>query len=147
MNTKAKVFKKYLKEKEVTVFQVEEVPDDEQNTVTFQSNIQVEGQQLPIMVILDDSAFTVIRVLILNNALKQDKDVQLLYMTNTQNMNYKPFKLFYDRNGALIMDVCMTTIGDKEKDFATLGDEIYGMFDLIIKFLEANYRSWMKEIW
>jgi len=41
----------------------------------------------------------------------------------------------------------MTTIGDKEKDFATLGDEIYGMFDLIIKFLEANYRSWMKEIW
>ncbi len=26
MNTKAKVFKKYLKEKEVTVFQVEEVP-------------------------------------------------------------------------------------------------------------------------
>ena len=75
MNTKAKVFKKYLKEKEVTVFQVEEVPDDEQNTVTFQSHIQVEGQQLPLMVILDDSAFTVIRVLILNNALKQDKDV------------------------------------------------------------------------
>ncbi|WP_197019550.1 hypothetical protein [Anaerovibrio lipolyticus] len=47
----------------------------------------------------------------------------------------------------MIMDACLTTIGEKEKDFATLGDEIYGMFDLIIKFLEANYRSWMKEIW
>lgn len=147
MNTKAKVFKKYLKEKEIKVFQVEELPEDEHNTVVFSSHIVVEGQQLPLMVILDDSAFTVIRVLILNNALKQDKDVQLLYMTNTQNMNYKPFKLFFDRNGALIMDACMTTPGEKEKDFETLGDEIYGMFDLIIKFLEANYRSWMKEIW
>ena len=147
MNTKAKVFKKSLKEKEIKVFQVEELPEDEHNTVVFSSHIVVEGQQLPTLVILDDSAFSVIRVLILNNALTQDNEMKVMYMANTQNMNYKPFKLFFDRNGALIMDVCMTTPGEKEKDFETLGDEIYGMFNLIIKFLEENYRQWMKEIW
>ena len=147
MNTKAKVFKKYLKEKEIKVFQVEEMPEDEHNTVVFSSHIVVEGQQLPTLVILDDSAFSVIRVLILNNALTQDNEMKVMYMANTQNMNYKPFKLFFDRNGALIMDVCMTTPGEKEKDFETLGDEIYGMLDLVIKFMGENYRNWMKEIW
>ncbi len=147
MNTKAKVFKKYLKEKEIKVFQVEELHEDEHNTVVFSSHIVVEGQQLPTLVILDDSAFSVIRVLILNNALTQDNEMKVMYMANTQNMNYKPFKLFFDRNGALIMDVCMTTPGEKEKDFETLGDEIYGMLDLVIKFMGENYRSWMKEIW
>ena len=147
MNTKAKVFKKYLKEKEIKVFQVEELPEDEHNTVVFSSHIVVEGQQLPTLVILDDSAFSVIRVLVLNNALTQDNEMKVMYMANTQNMNYKPFKLFFDRNGALIMDVCMTTPGEKEKDFKNLGDEIYGMLDLVIKFMGENYRKWMKEIW
>ena len=89
MNTKAKVFKKYLKEKEIKVFQVEELPEDEHNTVVFSSHIVVEGQQLPTLVILDDSAFSVIRVLILNNALTQDNEMKVMYMANTQNMNYK----------------------------------------------------------
>ena len=68
-------------------------------------------------------------------------------MANNLNMSYKPFKLYFDRNGALILDVCVLTPGQKEKDFATLGDEIYGMLDVVIKFLGENYRNWMKEIW
>jgi len=147
MNTKAKVFKKYLDEKEIKAFQVEELPENEQNTVVFSSHIMVEGQQLPALVILDDTAFTVIRVLILNNALIKDNEMKAMYMANTQNMNFKPFKLFFDRNGALLLDVCMTTPGEKEKDFKNLGDEIYGMLDLVIKFMGENYRKWMKEIW
>jgi len=147
MNTKAKVFSNYLKEKEITVFHMEEIPEDEQNTVSFSSHIVVEGQQLPTLVLLDNSAFTVIRVLIMNNAITSDNELQVMYLVNNLNMGYKPFKLFFDRNGALIMDVCMTTPGRKEGDFATLGDEIYAMLDLVIKFLGDNYRSWMKEIW
>ena len=68
-------------------------------------------------------------------------------MANNLNMSYKPFKLYFDRNGALILDVCVLTPGQKEKDFDTLGDEIYGMLDVVIKFMGENYRNWMKEIW
>jgi len=68
-------------------------------------------------------------------------------MANNLNMSYKSFKLYFDRNGALIMDVCVLTPGQKEKDFDTLGDEIYGMLDVVINFLSENYRKWMKEIW
>ena len=52
-------------------------------------------------------------------------------MANTQNMNYKPFKLFFDRNGALIMDVCMTTIGDKEKESGSVTYRVYGQQEQI----------------
>ena len=147
MNIKAKIFKKYLEEKEITAFNVEEVPEDEQNTVMFSSNIVVEGQKLPTLVLLDDTAFSVIRVLILNNALTSDNELKVMHMVNKENLGYKPFKLYFDRNGALLMDVCMTTPGTEEKDFDTLGDEIYAMLNLAIKFMGEKYRNWMKEIW
>ena len=62
-------------------------------------------------------------------------------------MKFKPFKLYFDQNGALVLDVCLLTPGQKEEDFTQLGDEVYGMFDVLIKFLEENYRGWMKKIW
>ena len=147
MNIKAKIFSDYLKEKEIKAFQVEELPEDDQGTVIFRSHIVVEGQQLPTLVLLDESAFSVIQVLVLNNALTSDNELKVTRMVNEQNMGYKPFKMYFDRNGALLMDVCIVTPGQKEEDFDTLGDEIYGMLDLVIKFLGENYRNWMKEIW
>ena len=46
-----------------------------------------------------------------------------------------------------MLDVCLLTPGQKEEEFAQLGDEVYGMFDVLIKFLEENYRGGMKKIW
>ena len=71
----------------------------------------------------------------------------VLRMVSEQNMKYKPFKLYFDQTGSLILDVCLLTPGKEESDFPELGEEVYGMFDVLIKFLEENYRSWMKEIW
>ena len=147
MNTKAEAFSSFLDKNQITVYQVKEWPDNELNTVTFGSNITVEGQQLPTLVLLDDTSFIVIRVLILNNALKMDNEMQLMYFANKLNRGYKPFKFYFDCDGALLMEVSWPTLGQSQEDFASLGDEIYGMLDLTIKFLEKNYRQWMKEIW
>jgi hypothetical protein len=147
MNVKAEVFKKYLEEKKIEAFQIEEVKDDAQETVVFRSHIVVEGQQLPTLVLLDASVFSMIRVQISPKARTEENELSVLRMISEQNMKYKPFKLYFDQNGALILDVCLLTPGSEEKDFPQLGDEVYGMFDVLIKFLEENYRSWMKEIW
>ena len=69
MNTKAEVFSKYLEDKEIKAFQVEEIADDAQHTVVYRSHIEVEGQQLPTLVLLDDSVFSMVRVQVAPQAL------------------------------------------------------------------------------
>ena len=86
MNKKAEQFKKFLDERKVTAFQMEEIADDPQNTVAFRSFIAVEGQQLPTMLIVDDSVFSIIRVQIAPQVLKEDNADALLKLANTQNM-------------------------------------------------------------
>lgn len=147
MNVKAEVFSKYLEEKKIEAFQVEEIADDAQHTVVYRSHVVVEGQQLPTLVLLDDSVFSMMRVQIAPKARTEENELAVLRLVSEQNMKFKPFKLYFDQSGALILDICLLTPGAEEKDFAQLGDEIYGMFDVLIKFLEENYRGWMKEIW
>ena len=147
MNIKAEVFNKYLEEKEIKAFQVEEIADDAQHTVVYRSHIAVEGQQLPTLVLLDDSVFSMVRVQIAPQALTAENELELQRLASEYNMKFKPFKLYFDQNGALVLDVCLLTPGQKEEDFTQLGDEIYGMFDLLIRFLGENYRGWMKKIW
>ena len=147
MNTKAEVFSKYLEDKEIKAFQVEEIADDAQHTVVYRSHIEVEGQQLPTLVLIDDSVFSMVRVQVAPQALTEENELELQRLACEYNMKFKPFKLYFDQNGALVLDVCLLTPGQKEEDFAQLGDEVYGMFDVLIKFLEENYRGWMKKIW
>ena len=147
MNIKAEVFNKYLEEKEIKAFQVEEIADDAQHTVVYRSHIEVEGQQLPTLVLLDDSVFSMVRVQVAPQALTEENELELQRMVSEYNMKFKPFKLYFDQNGALVLDVCLLTPRQKEEEFAQLGDEVYGMFDVLIKFLEENYRGWMKKIW
>ena len=66
MNKKAQLFQEYLQEKNINCFQVQEVPEDALNTVVFRSSIEVEGQQLPTLVITDSSIYTMIRVRVAN---------------------------------------------------------------------------------
>ena len=50
MNKNAEAFKAYLEEKDIHVFEVEELEEDSQQTAVFRSHITVEGQQLPTAV-------------------------------------------------------------------------------------------------
>lgn len=146
MNKKAEEFQKYLDadENKKSAFQTEEVKDDAQNTVVFRSHIVVEGQQLPTLVILDDSVFSMIRIQISPKAQTEENELKVLKLANEHNLKYKPFKLYFDATGSLILDVCLLTPGE---DFSELGDEIYGMFEVLINFLNESYRPIMKEIW
>ena len=53
MNKKAEKFEKMLKENKIECFQKEEIKD-ELHTVLFRSFMEIEGLQLPVVVILDD---------------------------------------------------------------------------------------------
>lgn len=142
MNKKAQIFQEYLQEKNITCFQVQEVPDDELNTVVFRSSIEVEGQQLPTLVITDSSIYTMIRVRVANAALKEGNETELLKAIGKLNSHYKIFKYYFAEDGALILDSYLL-----EKPEELDGDMVYTVLDIIVKHLLAEYKNIMKAIW
>ena len=142
MNKNAEAFKNYLDEKKIEVFTVEETPDDAQETAVFRSHIIVAGQQLPTIVITDKSIFTLIRVQIAPQVLTDKNKAALLDYVNTENLSYKPFKLYFNASGTLLLDLCLTNAEDELK-----GDTVYLIFDVIINYLNENYQKMMKAIW
>ena len=141
MNKNAEAFKAYLDEKDIKVFDIEEIEGENQNTAVFRSHITVEGQQLPTLVILDESIFGVVRVQISPKALSDSNQLELLKMASEESAAYKPFKLYINRDGDLMLDVCLV-IEDELK-----GDTVYTLFSVIINYLNENYRKFMKRIW
>jgi len=142
MNKNAENFKKYLEEKEITIFQVEEIEGDDRETVVFRSHIAVEGQQLPTAVIIDNSVFVTIRVQISPKAVTEENNFDLLKLLNGENLQYKPFKFYCNNDGAFLMDSCIVAPDDDLK-----GETVYLMFEVIINYLNTSYRNIMKTIW
>lgn len=142
MNKKAQIFQEYLQEKNISCFQVQEVPNDELNTVVFRSSIEVEGQQLPTLVITDSSIYTMIRVRVANAALKEGNETELLKAIGKLNSHYKIFKYYFAEDGALILDSYLL-----EKPEELDGDMVYTVLDIIVKHLLAEYKNIMKAIW
>ena len=142
MNKKAQLFQEYLQEKNINCFQVQEVPEDALNTVVFRSSIEVEGQQLPTLVITDSSIYTMIRVRVANQALKEGNEEALIKAINKINAQYKIFKYYFAEDGALILDSYLL-----EKPEELDGDMVYTVLDIIVKHMLAEYKNITKLIW
>ena len=141
MNKNAEAFKAYLEEKDIHVFEMEELEGDNLQTTVFRSHITTEGQQLPAIVILDESVFALVRVQISPKAVTESNQLELLKLVNEESASYKPFKLYLNQAGDLMLDVCLVV------DEELKGDTVYMLFSVIINYLDANYRKFMKCIW
>lgn len=85
-----------------------------------------------------------IRVQISPKCKTEENELAVLKLANDLNLKYKPFKLYFDGEGSLILDICMITPDEKAEE---IGDMVYGMFNIMITFLNENYRTMMKTIW
>ena len=144
MNSKAEQFKSYLDGKEIKAFDIEELKDDPQSTAAFRSRLTINGQSLPTVVIVDESIFVLIRVQIQAQALTSENEAAIRAACNEENGRYKPFKLYTNAAGDLLLDVCLTVMNELD------GDEIYTLFDSLIGYLDGadgGYRRLMKAIW
>ena len=142
MNKKAEAFQEYLQAKNITCFQVQEVAEDPLNTVVFRSVIAVEGQELPTLVVLDDSIYSIVRVRIIGNALKEENETALVKAINGLNAQYKVFKYYFAQDGALMLDCCLPSRVD-----VLDGDMVYTILDVIIQHLQGEFKNIMKLVW
>lgn len=141
MNKKAQAFKKYLQEKNITCFQVEEIANDALNTVAFRSVMEIAGQQLPTIIILDSSIYAMVRVQVAANVLKEQNEQAVLKVLNRLNSQYKIFKYYLAGDGSLVLDsyIMTATVAD--------GDMLYTILRLMIEHLEKEYPSIMQAVW
>ena len=97
--------------------------------------MDVDGTPLQLIVVLDDSAFGVIRVLLAPKALKEGNKEALLSLLNEYNRTYKAFKFYLDKEESLIMDTCVI-FREPQVDG-----------NMISKELNEKYKDIMKTIW
>ena len=141
MNKKAEKFEKMLKENKIECFQKEEVKD-ELNTVLFRSFMEIEGLQLPVVVILDDSIYSIFRTLVIGKGVNEKNRNDVVNVVNTLNATYKSFKYIVSETGEIILDACVPCT-DENFD----PNLIRVMIDVAIKNLNENYRKIVKTVW
>lgn len=140
-NIKAENFKKFLVEKEINVFQ-EEVLNDELQSVVFRSHIEVGGQNLPTVLIIDNSIYTILRVQIVTGVITKENREAVLDLINKFNSQYKVFKYYITDSGDLCLDCCLSFT---EENFDS--ELVRVIIDVVIQHLVEEYPQIMRAVW
>lgn len=141
-NVKAKTFQQFLETNQITCFAMQEVAD-EAHTVIFRTQLEVGGQQLPVMLITDDSLYTLLQVRVAASAaVKGANNPALPEYVNTLNRTYKAFKYYLSETNDLILDSCLPAVPDQfEPQLISLS------LDIILRHLTEEYPALMRTIW
>ena len=141
VNLKAKKFEAYIQKNNMNFFNKNEV-HDEADTVVFQSNIKVEGQTIPMGIITDNTIYTIIRVQVGSQLVKDSNKAKFLEYLNTLNRSYKVFKYVAADDGSIFLDCCLPSSND------SFDPEIFRVvLDVVVDHLNSEYKNIMKEAW
>lgn len=141
MNRRAQAFQEYLQENNIDCFITEEI-GDELNTTAFRSHMEIAGQRLPLVVILDDSIYGMLRLQIAPKALKESNKQVILEYINELNRQYKVFKYYVTAEGDLCLDCCI--LCDVEQ---ANGPMMYTVMNVVLTHLTEEYPVLMRKVW
>ncbi|MDR3300592.1 MAG: YbjN domain-containing protein [Candidatus Accumulibacter sp.] len=141
MNPKAEKFSAMLTENKIGVFEISEVKDELQSVV-YRSAMEVGGQRLPVVVIIDQSIFVIVRTIVASNYQDNEKTrAELERHLNELNGQFKIFK-YYTKENNLILDMCLPA-----SDASFDPNIIRVVLDLAIKHLTEVFPALMEIIW
>ncbi len=141
MNKKAEKWDKFLDDNKITCFGKEEM-DNEIHPMLYRAFLEVKGQRLPSMLVLDDSIYTMFQVLIAAKVVTDVNRPAVEKILNEYNGKFKVFKYFVNNNNDICLESCMPSTA--ESFDPTI---IQAVIDVILKHLTEEYPKLMKEIW
>ena len=100
----AKTFEEYIKKENIMGFQIREA-GDERSTTIFESEIEVEGRRLPIVVIIDATAYATIRIRLAQNAVDDTNAMLLTGWLMRQNQDSRLVKFYLTSDTTILADV------------------------------------------
>ncbi|WP_273698007.1 LktC family protein [Selenomonas noxia] len=100
----AKTFEEYLKKENISGFQVREAGDD-RDTAIFESKVEIEGRRLPIVVLIDATAYATIRIRLAQNAVDDTNAMLLTGWLMRQNQDSRLIKFYLTSDTTILADV------------------------------------------
>ena len=111
MNPKALLFDKFLKDEEIISFERKDF-EDEDGTVVYRSYIKSPLWDMPLFVILDNSIYSVIRLVLGPEKVTAQNMNALNALINRDNATYKNYKLYIDEQDSSLYLDCVYMFGD-----------------------------------
>ena len=141
MNLKATKFTNFINERNINVFQIQEI-DGDMHPVVYRSAMEVGGQNLPTMLVIDDSIYVMLQVRVGAGLVKESNKAAVMEHMNSLNENYKVFKYYANENGDIVIESCIPTT---DEEF--MPELVHAVIDVVLKHLNEEYPKLMKTVW
>ena len=141
MNLKAQKFTNFINERNINVFQMQEI-DGDMHPVVYRSAMEVGGQNLPTMLVIDESIYVMLQVRVGAGLVKESNRAAVMEHMNSLNENYKVFKYYANENGDIVIESCIPTT---DEEF--MPELVHAVIDVVLKHLNAEYPKLMKTVW
>ena len=112
------------------------------HSIVYRAHMEVSSQNLPTMIVLDDSIYTMIQVRVAAGVVNGGNREAVLAHLNELNKKYKVFKYYEGDNGDICLDSCITTT-----DEGFEAPIIHTVIDVILKHLTEEYPVLMSKVW
>lgn len=139
---KAGKFDEFLSSNNINASPKEEIGNEMHSMPLYRAHVEVSGQNLPTMVVLDDSIYTMIQVRVAVGVVNTGNRENVLGHLNELNKKYKVFKYYEGDNGDICLDSCITTT-----DEGFEAPVIHTVIDVILKHLVEEYPVLMGKVW
>ena len=133
MNLKAQKFTNFINERDINVFQMQEL-DGDMHPVVYRSAMEVGGQNLPTMLVIDESIYVMLQVRVGAGLVKESNKAAVMEHMNSLNENYKVFKYYANENGDIVIESCIPTT---DEEF--MPELVHAVIDVVLKHLNAEY--------
>ena len=141
MNLKAQKFSNFINERNINVFQIQDLEGD-MHPVVYRSAMEVGGQNLPTMLVIDDSIYVMLQVRVGAGLVKDSNRAAVMAHMNSLNENYKVFKYYANENGDIVIESCIPTT---DEEF--MPEVVRAVIDVVLKHLNEEYPKLMKTVW
>ena len=141
MNLKAQKFTNFINDRNINVFQMQEI-DGDMHPVVYRSAMEVGGQNLPTMLVIDESIYVMLQVRVGAGLVKDSNRAAVMAHMNTLNENYKVFKYYANENGDIVIESCIPTT---DEEF--MPELVHAVIDVVLKHLNEEYPKLMKTVW
>ena len=141
MNLKAQKFSNFINERNINVFQIQDLEGD-MHPVVYRSAMEVGGQNLPTMLVIDNSIYVMLQVRVGAGLVKDSNRAAVMAHMNSLNENYKVFKYYANENGDIVIESCIPTT---DEEF--MPELVHAVIDVVLKHLNEEYPKLMKTVW
>lgn len=138
---KVALFKKHLEDAKISGFGIQDFKDDV-HSQAFRSNLPVAGQNLPFMILFDDSVYTIIQVQVAAAIVTKEKKATVCEELNALNDQYRMLKYSVDEAGNVLLTCCIPA-GLDHFDAPI----VVAILNQIQGHLNAVYPTIMEKLW